>query len=177
MCVNPLRPKNCLFHVMVRKNRVGLGSDGASTHKLKLLVVGAPDPSARVEKLIARKFRADNIFIATHAFEAIVWPKLPNIQISCHKICVFLSLCVSCISYSVLVYGLSNAAVHCMCAGACQGAMLLIIIRLKIMSMWPENSILIRVLVTRFTKRSSLFFWAEFQHLVNKEGTPEMSRS
>ena len=40
-----------------------IDSGGTSTRKLKLLVAGGSDPSAPVKKFIARKFRADNIFI------------------------------------------------------------------------------------------------------------------
>ena len=47
-------------------------SGGTSNRKLDLLVAGASDPSARVQKLIARKLRAHDILIATHAPDACV---------------------------------------------------------------------------------------------------------
>ena len=46
--------------------------DTSPTRKLKLLVDGASDTSTRVKKLIAQKFRADNIFIPSHASDACV---------------------------------------------------------------------------------------------------------
>ena len=55
-------------------------SGRTSTRKLKLLVVGASDPIARVKNLIARKLRANNIFVSTQASNACVayqWLKLP----------------------------------------------------------------------------------------------------
>ena len=45
-------------------------SGETSNPKLELSVTGASDLSARVQKLIARKLRADDIFIATHASDA-----------------------------------------------------------------------------------------------------------
>ena len=45
---------------------------GTSNQKLELLVAGASDLSARVQKLIARKLRAHDILIATHAPDACV---------------------------------------------------------------------------------------------------------
>ena len=42
-------------------------SGGTSNRQLKLLVAGASDLSARVQKLIARKLWAHDILIATHA--------------------------------------------------------------------------------------------------------------
>ena len=64
-------------------------SGGTSNRKLKLSVAGASNLSARVQKLIARKLRADDILIATHASDACVaqgWPKCPNLhQISRNK--------------------------------------------------------------------------------------------
>ena len=47
-------------------------SGGTSNRKLELSVAGASDPSARIQKLIARKLRADDILIATHASDACV---------------------------------------------------------------------------------------------------------
>ena len=47
-------------------------SGGTSNQKLELLVAGASDLSARVQKLIARKLRAHDILIATHAPDACV---------------------------------------------------------------------------------------------------------
>ena len=50
-------------------------SGGTSNHegrKLELSVTGASDPRARVQNLIARKLRADDILIATHASNACV---------------------------------------------------------------------------------------------------------
>ena len=47
-------------------------SGGTSTHKLELSVAGASNPSARVKKLFAWKFGANNIFLPTHASDAFV---------------------------------------------------------------------------------------------------------
>ena len=47
-------------------------SGGTSTRKLELSVVGASESSARVKNLIARKLRADDIFVSTHASDACV---------------------------------------------------------------------------------------------------------
>ena len=47
-------------------------SGGASNRMLELSVAGASDPSARVQNFIARKLRADDILIATHASDACV---------------------------------------------------------------------------------------------------------
>ena len=47
-------------------------SGGTSNRKLELLVAGASNLSARVQKLIARKLRAHDILIATHAPDACV---------------------------------------------------------------------------------------------------------
>ena len=47
-------------------------SGGRSNQKLELSVVGASELSAQVQKLIAGKLRADEIFIATHASDASV---------------------------------------------------------------------------------------------------------
>ena len=47
-------------------------SGGTSNQKLKLSVAGASDLSARVQKLIASKLRADDILIVTHASDVSV---------------------------------------------------------------------------------------------------------
>ena len=47
-------------------------SGGTSNRNLKISVAGASDLSARVQKLIARKLRADDILRATHASDAYV---------------------------------------------------------------------------------------------------------
>ena len=47
-------------------------SGGTSNGKLELSVAGASNPSTRVQKLIARKLRAHDILIATHAPDACV---------------------------------------------------------------------------------------------------------
>ena len=49
-------------------------SGGTSNRKLELSVAGASDLNARVQKLMARKLRADDILIATHASDLHVWP-------------------------------------------------------------------------------------------------------
>ena len=48
------------------------GSGGMSNRNLELSVAGASDPNTRVQKLITRKLRADDILIATHASDACV---------------------------------------------------------------------------------------------------------
>ena len=49
-----------------------LVSGGTNNRKLELSVAGASDPSTPIQKLIARKLRADDILIATHASDACV---------------------------------------------------------------------------------------------------------
>ena len=58
-------------------------SGGTSNRKLEHSVAWASDLSARVQKLIARKLRAYDILIETHASDACVAkrrPKLPNLH-------------------------------------------------------------------------------------------------
>ena len=75
----PLQLEDLLeLFIMTREFLPGSGflshgnSGGTSTQKLELSVTGASDPSARVKNLIARKLRADNIFVSTHASVASV---------------------------------------------------------------------------------------------------------
>ena len=116
-------------YVLPEGNRqiVRVSSGGTSNRKLELLVAGASDLSARVQKLIAWKLRADDILIATHAPDACVaqgWPKLPNLHlISRNKMLFRKSPCQPVIRH-FLVHQFSVPRYTVCVPGMCRGAIL-----------------------------------------------------
>ena len=95
-----------------------------SNRKLEHLVTGASD-------LSARKLRADDILISTHASDACVawrWPKLPDLHhISSNKMCFLKSPCqmrTTPFSGSPILTAAVHFYVSLACAGVCRGAML-----------------------------------------------------
>ena len=69
-CIYKKSPPSYMYEPPFNPSNSTFLSGGTSNRKLELSITGASDPSAWVQKLIARKLHADDILIATHASDA-----------------------------------------------------------------------------------------------------------